>query len=91
MSDYRPISCDAHSVLEVLALRRSRVDIECVDSDTESRVHSGRVVDILTRAGAEYLVVESGSQRLDLRLDRLRTIRDIDGVVLWGQKTDETG
>ena len=89
MTDYRPINCDQHSGLEVLALRRTAVVIDSRGGSGERESHTGRIVDLLTRDGAEYLVVETAGQRQQLRLDRLLEIRDPDGQGLWSQKNDD--
>ena len=76
-NDYVPIACDAHSVLELLALRRRPVEIayRAVDGDRASV--QARVVDLRTRDGAEYLEIETSSGSAEsIRLDRIVAIRD---------------
>ena len=87
MTDYVPIDCDQHSVLELLAMHRTKVTVEAVGAGAGVAAFDGTVVDVLTRAGAEYLALESDDGRTDLRLDRLLTIRDGDGAVVWRQET----
>jgi transcriptional antiterminator Rof (Rho-off) len=73
MDDYRPISCGLHSEYELLAMRRAEVSlIHRDDQGCEHRLR-GRVEDVFTRQGAEYLRLrqEDGAVR-DLRLDRIR-------------------
>jgi transcriptional antiterminator Rof (Rho-off) len=89
MNDYRPINCDQHSGLEVLALRRTAVVIDSRGGRGERESYTGQIVDLLTRDGAEYLVVEMAGERQQLRLDRLLEIRDPDGQSLWSQKNDD--
>lgn len=86
-TDYHPIGCDHHSVLELLALRRTPVEVQAVAADGASVTCSGRVSDLLTRDRAEYLVVEAGGREHRFRLDRLVTICDSDGTVLWRQES----
>ena len=45
MTDYRPIACDQHSVLEVLALRRSQVDVRAVERRADRERAAARVAD----------------------------------------------
>lgn len=72
-SDYRPIDCDRHSEYELLAMRREAVEIIAAG---ESGPVRGRVVDVVTRDGAEYLVVQEGEGGSRwLRLDRLLKVR----------------
>lgn len=93
MSDYRPIDCDQHSVLEVLALGRSRVTLEARGDDGQAATHAGTVIDVLTRSGAEFLVLDRGpdlsAEPLSIRLDRLLEIRDVDGSLVWRQQSDD--
>jgi transcriptional antiterminator Rof (Rho-off) len=76
-TDYIPIDCDQHSLLEVLAMGRRSVRVEHVSVDGQRRVDFGRVVDVKAHEGAEYLVIAVGSERRSLRLDRLEAI-DVD-------------
>jgi Rho-binding antiterminator len=72
-SDYRPISCDLHSEYELLAMQRARVEVQLEGESQPLRV---RVHDVVARAGAEYLIVETADGvRLQWRLDRLRGVR----------------
>jgi transcriptional antiterminator Rof (Rho-off) len=87
-SDYRPIGCDAHSGLEVLALRRMIAVLDIAEVGGQPRRVTGRVVDLLTRAGGEYLRIRSADgQGHDIRLDLLRTISTPSGAVLWRQES----
>lgn len=81
-TDYRPIDCDQHSVLEWIAMRRQLVRVEHLTGDGERRTDVGRVVDVTACDGAEFLVIEVGSQRRSLRLDRLEAI-DVGGERVW--------
>ena len=85
-TDYHPIDCDQHSVLELLAMRRAEVSIEAETEDSGMVKIDGTVIDVLTRSGAEYLVVErSVGESISLRLDRIRHISQDDGRVIWRQ------
>ena len=92
MSDYRPIDCDQHSVLELLAMRRQRVQLDASDDNGTVATHAGTVIDVLTRSGAEYLLLAQGSdhagETLSVRLDHLREIRGVDGSIVWRQQSD---
>ena len=85
-TEYHPIDCDQHSVLELLAMRRAEVSIEAETEDSGMVKIDGTVIDVLTRSGAEYLVVErSAGESISLRLDRIRYISQDDGQVIWRQ------
>lgn len=83
-TDYRPIACDLHSAFERLAMRRAWV---WLDGDTVDGPVQGlrcRVVDVLTREGAEYLELESENQvPLSCRLDRVHAVRDEKGCQIF--------
>ena len=85
-SDYQPIDCDQHSVLELLAMRQARVSVRADDAKGSAIQLDGMVADVVTRDGAEYLVVRDTTGNLiSLRLDRIRTISQADGAVIWRQ------
>lgn len=74
-------------------MRRSRVTLDARGDGGEGVTHTGVVVDVLTRSGAEYLVLEPVPGRtgetLSIRLDRLLEIRDVDGATVWRQQSDD--
>ena len=88
-SEYEPIDCDQHSVLEVLALRRVQVRVEALDEPGNAIRITGRVIVVLTRDKAEFLRLETADGVRDLRLDRLVTILDAAGRPQWRQKPGE--
>jgi Rho-binding antiterminator len=87
--DYRPIACDRYSELELLAMRRARVVALLRGGDGALERHAGRALDLVTRDGAEYLVLaRSGADSALLRLDRLLELADPDGTLIWCQNPD---
>lgn len=79
-TDYQPVSCDLHSVYELLAMRRSRVRVEVAGPDGARHSVSGWVLDVCTRDGAEYLeLVTDDGTGVSYRLDRLQAVRTEDG------------
>jgi Rho-binding antiterminator len=69
---YRPVSCALHTELEAAALRGETVEIHAAAATGPPRVWRGRVVDVYSRAGAEYLTLATaGGERLTLRLDQV--------------------
>lgn len=86
-TDYRPIDCDQHSVLELLAMRRTQVVAEASLPDGGVRQLRAQVRDVLTRDGAEYLVLcDQAGESISLRLDHLLGLSTPDGERLWRQK-----
>jgi transcriptional antiterminator Rof (Rho-off) len=91
-TDYRPIGCDQHSVLELLAMRQAHVEAHFLRSTGNAATLSGQVIDVLTRDRAEFLVLlDSAGGQHPVRLDRLRALFDLDGAELWRQESDNTG
>jgi transcriptional antiterminator Rof (Rho-off) len=88
-SDYVPIDCDQHSVLELLAMRRAAVTARAGDAAGGICLLEGVVADVTTRSGAEYLILQDATGKgLVVRLDRLLELRDGAGHRLWRQKID---
>jgi transcriptional antiterminator Rof (Rho-off) len=90
-TDYVPIDCDQHSVLELLAMRRTRVIVESRQPEGNVSVVEGVVSDVLTREGAEYLILrDPAGEGFSIRLDRLLSLSGPQGGAIWRQKTVST-
>jgi transcriptional antiterminator Rof (Rho-off) len=88
-NDYRPIGCDQHSVLELLAMRQTPVEVRALAPDNTTVAYAGRVSDLLTKDRAEYLVVlDAQGREHAIRLDRVAVIFDRDGNELWRRESD---
>ena len=73
MSVYKPVSCGLHSEYELLAMHRSRVRLGCTSDDKAPQTLTGKVVDMVTREKAEYLVLEiDGAETISVRLDKIQ-------------------
>ncbi len=73
MDDYQPVSCGLHSEYERLAMRRADVSLVHVDDQGGEQQLRGRIEDVFTRQGAEYLRLRLADGEIrDLRLDRIR-------------------
>jgi transcriptional antiterminator Rof (Rho-off) len=91
-SDYRPIDCDLHSVLELLAMRRTRGVVCVIGPGGAKAPTEGTIVDVTTLAGAEYLdVVDARGVAHRFRLDRIGRILGLDGRTLWSAASDAEG
>ena len=51
MSDYKPISCEFHEVLESLAMTHKNADVEYLNTDGELRMINGVIRDVYARGG----------------------------------------
>ena len=78
---YTPIDCGAYSKLEVAILRRWRLRVTWRDEQGQSHLDILMPRDLETRAGAEYLIAESGDHREAerIRLDRIDRWECLDG------------
>lgn len=74
MSDYQPINCEFHDVLESLATTRKHVDVEYLDIDGVLQKQYALILDVYVRDRAEYLGLSSGET---LRLDRIVAVNGI--------------
>lgn len=68
---YIPISCDVHDQLLALASLRKQCEITVALADGKSEQIRGTIVDIYSRAGAEYLQMKDGSV---FRLDQIEAL-----------------
>ncbi len=77
MTDYKPIQCSIHDVLESFATLGTECEIErSVDGTTE--VLRGRIADVFARDGAEFLAfVSTEGASEEIRLDRLIAVREL--------------
>lgn len=71
---YSPIDCGLHDELQLRVMRGREVDVTWLDSSGATRQRTGRVVDVFSRAGAEFLRLDDDSE---IRLDRLH---EVDGL-----------
>lgn len=67
-SDYQPISCDFHDLLEVHATRRQATDLQFRDADGQLQTRRAVITDVYAKDGADYLTLSTGET---LRLDQL--------------------
>jgi Rho-binding antiterminator len=67
---YQPVSCDYHDQLEAAAMHRSEVELE-FELDGATQKERGRVVDVYTSDGAEFIRFSTGDGPLEIRLDHI--------------------
>jgi Rho-binding antiterminator len=67
-SDYLPINCEFHDLLEDLAVTRKAALISFRDGSGETQRRSTTIRDVYARDGAEYLAMSTGEV---VRLDQL--------------------
>lgn len=71
---YKPIDCSLHDRLESAATLRQVVSIDFRDAEGELLHVEDRIVDVVSRDGAEYMKLAQGKE---IRLD---AIASMDGV-----------
>ena len=67
---YEPVSCDYHDQLEAAAMHKTPVELE-FDLNGVSQRERGRVEDVYTADGAEFIRFSSETGSLEIRLDRI--------------------
>jgi len=75
---YEPISCDYHDELEAAAMHRTPVELE-FDLDGVAQRQRGTVGDVYTADGAEFVRFDSDTGPLEIRLDRIISMRETKG------------
>jgi transcriptional antiterminator Rof (Rho-off) len=72
MSDYHPIPCALHEGYQLAVMRRECLRVRWHDAAGAARVSVGTAMDVYTRQGEEFLLLEPApGQRLAIRLDRI--------------------
>jgi Rho-binding antiterminator len=72
---YQPVSCDYHDQLEAAAMHKSTVEIE-FDLEGVTQKERGRVEDVFTANGAEFIRFASDSGKLEIRLDHIISMKE---------------
>jgi Rho-binding antiterminator len=72
---YEPVSCDYHDQLEAAAMHRSEVELE-FELDGMTQKERGRVEDVFTADGAEYIRFSSPKEQLEIRLDHIISMKE---------------
>jgi transcriptional antiterminator Rof (Rho-off) len=71
MSDYKPVSCEAHSIYELSVMQRTPAFVRWQEKN-EIREARMLPLDVETKNREEFLVAEdSGQKQLRIRLDRI--------------------
>jgi transcriptional antiterminator Rof (Rho-off) len=72
---YEPVSCDYHDQLEAAAMHKSEVELE-FDLDGVTQKERGRVEDVFTADGAEFIRFASDTGSLEIRLDHIISMKE---------------
>ncbi len=78
MSDYTPVDCGVYARYELAIMRRRRLRLTWRDEDGLTRIDTVRPLDLETRAGEEFLLIEdSAGRQRRIRLDRITRSSEI--------------
>lgn len=72
---YNPISCDYHDQLEAAAMHRKPVELE-FELEGVPQKEKGRVEDVYTSNGAEFVRFAADSGSLEIRLDHIISMKE---------------
>ena len=75
---YEPVSCDYHDQLEAAAMHKEEVELE-FDLEGVTQRERGRIEDVYTRDGAEFVKFAADAGPLDIRLDHIISMRNANG------------
>ncbi len=78
MSDYKPVSCDFHDELTAAATKQQEVELE-FEMNGERQHQRGKVKDVYSADGEEFVRFVTPSESVKLRLDQLKEMRVIGG------------
>ncbi|HXI11994.1 MAG TPA: Rho-binding antiterminator [Thermoanaerobaculia bacterium] len=73
---YKPVSCDYHDELEAASMHGSDVELD-LDAEGEKRTARGKIKDVFTSEGAEYVTFDSGDGGEKIRLDKIKGFREL--------------
>lgn len=72
---YEPVSCDYHDELEAAAMHKKEVQLE-FELEGVTQRERGRIADVFTANGAEFVKFESEKGKLEIRLDQIISMKD---------------
>jgi Rho-binding antiterminator len=72
---YQPVSCDYHDQLEAAAMHKNEVELE-FELEGVPQKERGRIEDVYTANGAEFVKFASDSGSLEIRLDQIISFKE---------------
>jgi Rho-binding antiterminator len=73
---YEPVSCDYHDQLEAAAVTKKGVELE-FDAQGVRQRERGKISDVYTDDGAEFVKLEAGEGSVRIRLDEIVSFREL--------------
>ena len=71
---YQPVTCDYHDELEAAAMHKTKVVLE-FELEGVPQKEQGTIADVYTAEGAEFVKFVSDSGPLEIRLDKIISMR----------------
>ncbi len=72
---YEPVSCDYHDQLEAAAMHKNDVELE-FELEGVTQKDRGKIADVYTTNGAEFVKFVASDGPLEIRLDRIISMRE---------------
>jgi Rho-binding antiterminator len=72
---YQPVSCDYHDQLEAAAMHKNEVELE-FELEGVPQKERGRIQDVYTANGAEFVTFASDTGNLEIRLDQIISFKE---------------
>ena len=72
---YDPVSCDYHDQLEAAAMHKTDVELE-FDLEGVTQKERGKIEDVFTADGAEFVKFATDAGPLEIRLDHIIAFRE---------------
>ena len=72
---YEPVSCDYHDQLEAAAMHKTSVELE-FELEGVTQRERGKIADVYTADGAEFVKFEAPQGSVDIRLDQIISMRE---------------
>ena len=72
---YEPVSCDYHDQLEAAAMHKNVVELE-FDLEGVTQKERGKIEDVYTADGAEFVRFAADSGALEIRLDHIISLKE---------------
>ncbi|HJW94179.1 MAG TPA: hypothetical protein VJ901_11240 [Thermoanaerobaculia bacterium] len=74
--DYQPVSCDMHDRYEAAAVKKQDVELQ-FDLDGTPQRERGKIADVYTANGKEFVKFKSSNGSLDIQLDHIIDMREL--------------
>ncbi len=75
--DYKPVSCDMHDRYEAAAVKKKVVELKFSFGEGARRTERGRIADVYSAGGKEFVKFESQTGRHDIQLDHIIDMREL--------------